>query len=253
MARLHDAVAIVTGSCSGIGLASAWALARAGARVVIHSLHAADADAAAAALVAEGLQAIAVGADLAAPASSASVIADAARSRWGRIDVVVSNAGAILHKPSAELTVKEWSTVFAVNVFAPFFLVRECLPELTASRGSVIMISSTNALVVNRDNMVYDSSKAALNHMSLALALELRDRGIRVNTLMPGGTDTPSVHRWARDVAGDAGERLVRDAAASGSLADSRSIAEGVLMLASGSAPWITGAAIPIDGGFRLG
>ena len=122
MARFHDAIAIVTGSCSGIGLASAWALARAGARVVIHSLHAADADAAAAALVAEGLQAIAVGAYLAAPASSASVIADAARSRWGRIDVVVSNAGAILHKPSAELTVTEWSTVFAVNVFAPFFL-----------------------------------------------------------------------------------------------------------------------------------
>lgn len=252
---LENSVAIVTGAASGIGFASARALASAGARVVIHSLHSADAHAAAAAIVAEGHEAIAIGADLTSPATAACTIADAARSAWGRIDVVVSNAGAILHKPSEELTPEDWSLTYAVNVFAPFFLVRECLPDLAASHGSVIMVSSTHALVVNRNNMVYDSSKAALNHMSLALALELRELGVRVNTLMPGGTDTPSLRRWARDYAGgdDAGERVLMDAASSGSLADPRSIAEGVLMLASGVALWINGAAIPIDGGFRLG
>jgi NAD(P)-dependent dehydrogenase (short-subunit alcohol dehydrogenase family) len=253
MTDLTGNVAIVTGSSSGIGRATATALAAAGCRVVVHGREPDDVEGVAAELIDQGFDAIYVGADLTSPASAAKRLADAARSRWGRIDILVNNAAAIMHRPIADLGEHDWASLYAVNVYAPFFLVQECVPDLTVTRGCVIMISSTNALQVNRDNLVYDSSKAALNHLAQALALELREAGIRINTLMPGGTETPSLRRWARDVAGDGAERLIAESASAGKLATPSQIAEGVLMLASGQADWINGAVIAIDGGYRLG
>jgi NAD(P)-dependent dehydrogenase (short-subunit alcohol dehydrogenase family) len=255
MKDLTGKVAIVTGSSSGIGRASAAALAAAGCRIVVHGREPDDVEHVADQFTAEGFDAVYVGADLTSPASAAKLLADAARSRWGRIDILVNNAAAIMHRPIAALSERDWASVYAVNVHAPFFLVQECVPDLTLTRGCVIMISSTNAIQVNRNNLVYDSSKAALNHLAQGLALELREAGIRVNTLMPGGTETPSVLQWARDFAGDeAGAReLIARSARDGKLATPSQIAEGVLMLASGQADWITGAVIAIDGGHRLG
>ena len=255
MRDLAGSVAIVTGSSSGIGRASATALAAAGCRVIVHGREPDDVEGVVDDLTSRGFESLYVGADLTSPASAAKRLADAARSRWGRIDILVNNAAAIMHRPSADLDEQDWTSVFAVNVQAPFFLVQECVPDLTVTRGCVIMISSTNALQVNRSNLVYDSSKAALNHLAQALALELREAGIRVNTLMPGGTETPSVRRWARDFAGDEkhARQLIAQSAREGKLAQPAQIAEGVLMLASGQADWINGAVIAIDGGHRLG
>jgi NAD(P)-dependent dehydrogenase (short-subunit alcohol dehydrogenase family) len=254
MRDLNGKVAIVTGSSSGIGRASAHALARAGCRVVVHGREDDDVNGVADELLALGTEAVYVGADLSSPTVAGRRLANAARSRWGRIDIVVNNAAAIMHRPIGDLLEGDWASVFAVNVFAPFLLVQQCIPDLSATGGCVIMISSTNALQVNRSNLVYDSSKAALNHLAQALALELRDAGVRVNTLMPGGTETPSVRQWARDALGHEGaERLVEAEVRSGKVAQPAQIAEGVLMLASDQAEWINGAVIAIDGGFRLG
>ena len=255
MAQLTGMVAIVTGASSGIGRASTTALAEAGCRVVVHGREPDDVEKVVDDLTARGFEAIYVGADLTLPAASVKRLADAARSTWGRIDIVVNNAAAIMHKPITDLTEDDWATVFAVNVQAPFFLVQECTPDLITTRGCVIMISSTNALQVNRNNLVYDSSKAALNYLSQALALELRDFGIRVNTLMPGGTETPSVRRWARDFTGDDqhAQQLIAEEVRTGKIAQPAQIADGVLMLAPGQVDWINGAVIAIDNGYRLG
>lgn len=247
-------VAIVTGSTTGIGFASARALAGEGFAVVLHNRDPEDGGAEQQ-LQAEGFDVAYCAADLLRPATAARTLVDFALERFGRIDVVVNNAGMVLHSPIRTITEAQWDELLAVNLKAPFFLVQAALDQLVANGGSVIMISSTNALVVNRDNIVYDTTKAALNHAASALALELRDLGVRVNTLMPGGTQTPALDRWVTAWAGDAetGERVVAEGLERGNVAQPDQIAQGVVMLATGAADWINGATIAIDGGFRLG
>jgi 3-oxoacyl-[acyl-carrier protein] reductase len=250
--------AIVTGSITGIGLATATALAREGFDVLLHGLEPGDSDVVADALQAvrdQGAAAEYICADLREPQNAARVIIARARERWTRIDVIVNNAAMVLHEPLEAGTESAWMNVLSVNLLAPVFIVQEAIDDLTATGGCVVMISSTNALIANRKNIVYDTTKAALNHAALNLALELRDRGVRVNTLMPGGTASPSLDRWTIDYAGD--EETARDvlAAASdrGALAHPDDVAAGVVMLVTDNARWITGATIAIDGGFRLG
>ncbi|MEP6844148.1 MAG: SDR family oxidoreductase [Pseudolysinimonas sp.] len=246
-------VAIITGSTTGIGRASAVGLGRAGFSVVIHdreSDHGVEAE-----LRAEGLDVRFCAADLRHPASATRTLVDFALEQFGHIDVVVSNAGVARHTPLRTITEDDWTELLAVNLLAPFFLVQASMDELIARRGAVIMISSTNAVTVNRDNIVYDTTKAALNQAATALALELRDHGVRVNTLMPGGTRTPLLDGWATDFAGggEAAQQLLADGLSRGNVAEPEQIAAGVIMLATGQADWVNGATIAIDGGFRLG
>ncbi len=246
-------VAIITGSTTGIGRASAAGLGRAGFSVVIHdreSDRSVEAE-----LRAEGLDVRFCAADLRHPQAATRALVDFALEQFGRIDVVVSNAGVARHTPLRMITEDDWTELLAVNLLAPFFLVQAAMDELIARRGAVIMISSTNAVTVNRDNIVYDTSKAALNQAATGLALELRDHGVRVNTLMPGGTRTPLLDDWATDFAGgaEAARQLLADGLARGNVAEPEQIAQGVVMLATGQADWVNGATIAIDGGFRLG
>jgi glucose 1-dehydrogenase len=253
VAQGEGRVAIITGSTTGIGRASAVGLARAGFSVVIHdreSDHGAEAE-----LRAERLDVRFCAADLRHPTEAARTLVAFALQQFGRVDVVVSNAGVARHTPLRTITEEDWTELLAVNLLAPFFLVQTAMDELIARGGAVIMISSTNAITVNRDNIVYDTTKAALNQAAKALALELRDHGVRVNTLMPGGTRTPLLQEWSKEFAGsdEAAQRLLDDSAARGNVAEPEQIAAGVVMLATGQADWITGATIAIDGGFRLG
>ena len=250
--------AIITGSTSGIGLATAVALAREGCDILLHGLEPADSGVAAEALSlvrAQRAEAEYICADLRQPQTAAVAIVSRARERWGAIDVIVNNAAMVLHGPLESGTESGWSDALAVNLLAPVFLVQEAVEDLVASGGCVVMISSTNALIANRKNIVYDTTKAALNHAALNLALELRDRGVRVNTLMPGGTASPSLERWSVAYAGDeeSANAVLARARDRGALADPEDIAAGVVLLTTDKARWITGATIAIDGGFRLG
>lgn len=249
VAQGEGRVAIITGSTTGIGRASAIGLARSGFSVVIHDRehdHGVEAE-----LRAEGLDVRFCAADLRHPAVATRTLVDFALQQFGRVDVVVSNAGVARHTPLRSITEEDWTELLAVNLLAPFFLVQAAMDELIARRGAVIMISSTNAITVNRDNIVYDTTKAALNQAATALALELRDHGVRVNTLMPGGTRTPLLDGWATEYAG--GEEEARKLVELPNVAEPGQIAAGVVMLATGQADWINGATIAIDGGFRLG
>lgn len=251
-------VAVVTGSLSGIGFASAHALARRGYNILLHGLDDDRSDAvqrASEALRDAGACAVYARADLREPERASRSIIDAALQHWGRIDALVCSAGVAAHAPFNDVTEQHWHAVLAVNLLAPFFLAQQAAAELAAARGAIVMISSTNALVANRDNAVYDVSKAALNHLVLNLALELRDRGVRVNAVMPGATETGMLREWAVDCSGDAASAhaVVEAARQRGQLAAPDDVGRAVALLVSGDAHWVSGALIPVDGGFRLG
>ncbi|MFD8153188.1 SDR family NAD(P)-dependent oxidoreductase [Streptomyces sp. NPDC059720] len=254
MKRLKGKVAVVTGAVSGIGRATARALGEQGCSVLIHGPTQDDAGTVAE-LTGRGFDVAYAGQDLTDPVPGARHIVDAATSRWGRIDILVSNAAAMLHRPLDAVTGAQWDTVMAVNVKAPFFLVQAARRELTRTQGCVILVSSTNALGVQRNNLVYDTSKAALNHLAMGLALELRDDGVRVNALMPGGTRSPLLERWQEEASGsrEGARQMMEAGERRGSIAEPEWIADAAVALASGEMNWVNGAVIPVDGGFRLG
>lgn len=250
-------VALVTGSVSGIGLATARQLIAAGYSVALHSqAQPGELPEPAADLLAKNsTRASYHSADFQQPEAAGRELIAAVVSRWGRLDLLVSNAGAPHHAELADVHESDWQRVLSVNLLAPYFLVQAAADALAASRGCVVMVSSTNANRVNHKNLLYDTSKAALNHLARGLALELRPRGVRVNTVMPGGTRSPMLESWLQDYApaGQTPEQLMDAEEQAGRLASPDQVAAAVLLLADPRAEWITGTAIEADGGVHLG
>ena len=250
-------VALVTGSVSGIGLATARQLLEAGYLVALHSeLDASSIPAPAAKLLAENKTETSYhSADFRDPEHSAKQLIAAVLERWGRLDMLVSNAGTTHHDELAKVSQSDWQRILAVNLLAPFFLVQSATDALSKAGGCVVMVSSTNANRVNHKNLLYDTSKAALNHLARGLALELRPLGVRVNTVMPGGTRSPMLENWLQQFASpEQSPQQIMDAEEqAGRLATPDQVAAAVLLLADAKAGWITGAAIEADGGVHLG
>lgn len=247
-------VALVTGSVTGIGLAAAQALHADGFRVVVHSTHDRhDIPSNAEAFISSSADVDYVSGDFLDPTQPATVVAQALQF-WGRLDCVVSNAAMPMHSDWLTLTAKQWDDVYAVNTRATLLLSQAAAPHLIASQGNIVVVSSTNALRVNKKNLAYDSSKAALNHLAKSLALELRDQKVRVNVVMPGGVNTPMLQDWLVDYAGGTDQALtaLRESQDSGVVAEPADIADVIAFLASDRARWVTGAAIIADGGFFL-
>lgn len=251
---LHRKAAIVTGSTSGIGEAAARKLAAEGVGVVVTGRDAARGLAVAANIATDGGDALFVAGDLDDEATPGRLVA-AARDQWGRLDIVVNNAALICHKPIGELTHRDWDRTFGVNVKSGFFLIQAALPLLKASRGCVVNVSSINGLLNDRGNLVYDVMKAALNHMTRGLALELRGEGVRVNAVLPGGVATPLLDSWLVQKLGD--EERAAEAArgldTAPNVASPQQIADAIVYLAGDGASWINGAVIPLTGGYSLG
>jgi NAD(P)-dependent dehydrogenase (short-subunit alcohol dehydrogenase family) len=247
-------VALVTGSVTGIGLATAQALHADGFRVVLHSTHArkdlpSDADA----FISSSPDVEYVAGDFLDPAQPAHVVS-AAYAAWGRLDCVVSNAAMPMYSDWLTLSADKWDEVYAVNTRATLLLSQAAAPHLIATQGNIVVVSSTNALRVNKNNLAYDSSKAALNHLAKSLALELRDHKVRVNVVMPGGVNTPMLNDWMVDYAGDkdAAVTALRESQDAGIVAEPADIADVIAFLASDRARWVTGATIIADGGVLL-
>lgn len=128
------------------------------------------------------------------------------------------------------------------------------MPWLKESRGSVINISSTSSIRNIHNNIVYDTMKAALNHMTIGLLKDLRESGIRFNVVMPRGTSTPLLNKWYRQTMEDKGEadRQVEIVKFAAHVAAPEQIAEVILFLVSDQSSWVNGAIIPVDGGFYI-
>ncbi len=244
---------LVTGSTSGIGLATARRLHDEGARVVLHGRRSSSELPDAVLELLQSDRVAYVVADLSKP-DQARELPDQVKKKLASLSGVVLNAAVELHKPWDETTAAEWDSVMSVNVRSALLIAQGAASYLRETQGSIVVVSSTNALRVNTSNLVYDSSKAALNHMSRALALELKAEGIRVNTVMPGGVDTPMLSRWLGDYAGSpsAAKKVLEDGISSGAVGTPDDIASAVLFLLSDDARWVNGAQLVVDGGAYL-
>jgi NAD(P)-dependent dehydrogenase (short-subunit alcohol dehydrogenase family) len=187
--KIEGASALVTGAGRGIGRATALALAGKGAKVTLVSRTAADLEALAIEIRKAGGQALPFPGDVRdAPFAGRAV--EAAVTAHGRLSVVVNNAGVGIFSPLAETSDAAWDTILGTNLTAVFRLTRAALPHLLAGGGHVFMISSLAGQNAIAGMSAYCASKAALDHLSACLMLEVRDRGVKVTVVAPGSVDT---------------------------------------------------------------
>ena len=248
MTDLSGKTALVTGASRGIGRASAIALAKAGARVLVHyGRGAAEAEAVVAEIGAAGGRAVAVAADLEA-IDGAHMLAAHVRDIVGQsLDVLVASAGVSKSTTLENTTVDDFDRLFAVNVRAPFFLVQQLSPIMPPG-SSIVLISSLGARAAVGTLAAYSATKGAIETLVVHFAAAFGDGGIRVNAVAPGvvQTDMSSFTKT------DAGRDNALSMQAFKRLAQPDDIGDVVAFLASDAARWITGETIHVDGGSKL-
>lgn len=237
-------VALVTGGSSGIGLGAAQELASQGARVFITGRRQAELDAAVEAI---GPSATAIRADASVLDDLDAVYVQIARTA-GRLDILFANAGGGDMLPLGAITEEHFDRIFGTNVRGVLFTVQKALPLLTDG-ASVILTSSTTSIQGTANFSVYSASKAAVRNFARSWALDLKDRGIRVNVVSPGPVRTPGLGELVPDEA----RQGLFDALASqvplGRLGEPGEIGKAVAFLASESASFINGIELFVDGG----
>jgi meso-butanediol dehydrogenase / (S,S)-butanediol dehydrogenase / diacetyl reductase len=253
--RLVNKVALVTGATSGIGEATALAMAEEGARLLLTGRDAARGTAVEAAARAKGAEAQFVAADL-RKAGDAERLVAAAVERLGRLDVLVNNAGVAIRHRVDTCTDEEWAAVMETNVTAVFRLCRAAVPAMRAQGGGVIVnVASDWALVGGRNAFAYCASKGAVAQMTRAMALDHAREGIRVNAICPGDTATPMLASGAAVRAGAATDWLkaLGEDLPLGRVAQPAEIARGIVFLASDDAAIMTGSMLVMDAGNTAG
>ena len=249
-------VALVTGGASGIGLAAARRLREDGFRLALVDIDAGGLDRAVTALGGPD-GACSITADV-------SVVADvdramAAAIAWGGgLDVVVNCAGVWVEGPSDTMTEADWDRVVDVNLKGTFFVCSRAIPALVERTGCIVNVSSDAGLWGNKGAAIYSASKGGVTVLSKALAVELAERGVRVNAVCPGDVDSPMIHYQARVFGGGDPDGYLRDLLAAYPQRPARfirpdEVAELIAFLCSERATPITGAAISIDFGLTAG
>jgi len=247
--KLAGKVAVVTGASKGIGAAIARHLAADGAAVVVNfATSKAGADRVVAEIVANGGRAVAVQADVAKKEDVDRLFSEAKKA-FGRLDVLVNNAGVYEFAPLEEVTAKHFHRMFDLNVLGLLFASQAAVRQFGPEGGSIINISSVAATSAPATTSVYSGTKAAVNAITKALAQELGPRHIRVNSINPGMVETEGVH--AAGIAESDFRKQTEAQTPLGRIGQPEDIAPAAVFLASSDSAWITGETLYISGGLR--
>lgn len=254
MKRLSGKVVIITGAGRGIGRRAALLFASEGAKLLLVDINAEAGESVAEEVLSEGGEAVFIKTDLTNAADVEAMVA-AALERYGHIDVLYNNAGINHYGKLADTEESDWDKVMAVNVKSVYLTCKYVIPVMAAqNKGSIVNTGSTASLVGLKSLAVYTASKGAVLQLTRNMALDYAKDGIRVNALCPGVTATEMPQQVIDDdpdpqAARERFDRVIPR----GSMADPVEIANTALFLASDEASYITGAAIPVDGGYTAG
>jgi NAD(P)-dependent dehydrogenase (short-subunit alcohol dehydrogenase family) len=249
MTEMDGKIGLVTGAASGIGLAAAELLAARGATVMAADLTPPSPGGSGRSRVEH------VRLDVTDEPAVASAVAQVI-ARHGRLDFLVTAAGIQRYGTAADTSATRWREVMAVNLDGAFHAVKHALPGLRASgAGAIVLVSSVQAFVTQAGVAAYTASKGALNALARSIAIDEAANGVRANTVCPGSVDTPMLRRTAAQFS-DGSAAAIDDLVAAwgrshplGRVARPREVAEAIAFLASERASFITGVALPVDGG----
>jgi NAD(P)-dependent dehydrogenase (short-subunit alcohol dehydrogenase family) len=257
--RLKDKVALVTGAASGIGRATAALFGQEGAKVMCADLDGEGAERVARQIADSGGEAASVQADVSRAADCERMVRETVQ-RWGRIDILFNNAGIEFGLPVTQVPEEEWDRLIDVNLKGVFLGCKYAIPEmLKQGGGSIVNTASVAGLRGTAWMSTYSASKGGVVLLTKSLAQEWGTQNVRVNAVCPGVIRTPmaeqAVARGELLFGSDPDEtwRRIGQAHAMGRVGEADEVARAVLFLASDEASFVTGAALPVDGGFLQG
>lgn len=251
--RLRNKVAVITGGASGIGEASSVLFAFEGAKVVIADIQEQKANHLAHLIKNKGGEASAVRCDVSDEEQVRSLVGQTV-SLYGKIDVLFNNAGTILPKPLEEVEAAEWDRLFQINVKSMYLTIKETGAHLRKTKGCVINMASMSGLDGQRNNAAYSATKGAVIALTKATAIDYAPHGVRINAICPAGVTTPLLEQWFEQQKNPEMIRKEQDLSHMlGRTATPEEIARVALFLASEDASFMTGTAVPVEGGATLG
>jgi 3-oxoacyl-[acyl-carrier protein] reductase len=249
MSKLKNKVAVVTGASKGIGAGIAKALAAEGASVVVNYGSSKEgADRVVAEIAEKGGKAVAVQGDVAKAADVQRIFAETTKA-FGRLDVLVNNAGVYQFAPLAEITEEQFHRQFNTNVLGLILATQEAAKFFGSEGGSIINIGSTASQVTPPTTAVYTATKGAVDAVTHVLAKELGPKKIRVNSINPGMVETEGVH--AMGIVGSDFQTQFEAQTPLGRIAQPEDIAPIAVFLASSDSGWLTGETLLASGGMR--
>src|SRR5260221_1797442 len=243
---LTGKVALVTGGNGGLGLGMAKGLAAAGAAVMVAGR---DAEKNRRAVESLGAGAAAIAVDMVQDGGASAAVA-ATVQKFGRLDIVVNNAGANIRKPPQDYSLEEWHSVLNINLTSMFVCCQAAYPHLRARGGKIINIGSMMSIFGASFAAPYGASKGAVVQLTKSLAVAWAANNIQANAVLPGWIDTDLTKRARQEIDGLHDRVLARTPAARwGAISDFAGIA---VFLASPASDFVTGTAIPVDGGYSI-
>jgi len=251
--RLRNKVAVITGAGSGIGRTTALLFSEEGAKVAIVEIDKEKGQDTVDMITRKGQEALLVSTNIADPSQVKSMVTKVIEA-YGKMNILVNNAGLYLQGDVINTNEEEWDKIMAVNLRAAFLCCKYCIPQMIQSGGGVVInVSSEAGIVAIKNQVAYNVSKAGLISLTKSIALDFASQNIRANCVCPGTTETPLVaSALAKQADPEGARRELEKVRPANRLGNPEEIAYGILYLASDESPYATGSVLSIDGGYTV-